>query len=822
MSTTGASMSRTLARPSAGPLAVLALALALGSAALAAPGAPILSKTELAAIEARRPALVARAEAALLGQRFAHGLDGEAGFAAHDPFTNAQGRTVVRFHQTFRGRRVWAGEGIAHVEPEGAVRTVTAGLKPGVALTTAGPSLGAEQALAIALKRLAPKGPLARPPRVEAIVFPTSFTGGLATRYDPARQAVVFDRELSLWGKPPADPYVWAWEVRTILANHQDGHKEICFIVDGTTGAILRIWNDLQADTAAQGTGKGFYSAADLPLATAQAADGTFSLVSLDKGTKPQPFVAGQGETQVGLTTYYGYWDIKAGQLGFLPYAGHATNTWGNHAIIDFPYDPQLDQVLLDYSQDGTQGYLKGALTAAGETSAADAHYGLGTTWDFYRNVFNRLGPDGKDTSTLAVVHHLRPGGGTPIPFYDNAYWSNGFFGMFFGEGSRQALRPDGMISLTEIDITGHEMSHGVCFNTANLLYAGFSGGLNEANSDIFGKMVQAYAAGGGQGTTVPDFPSADLGHWEIGKHSAPTPLRYMYKPSLDGASADGLYDGLDLMDVHYSSGPLNRMFFFLSAGASSDSTKDTFSPYLPGGMKGIGNDKAARIWFKAMTEHLAQDADYPAAREASILAAKELYGAGSAEEIAVRQAFSAINVGLAPGQAPRPYVTLPVMSPEGSFFDVNAVPKGILKKVQVFPTRTKVKLRATVLNTANQALTYPAPPLWEHSQPAGNVAPDGTWTTPNWGFYLELLYFQVNSAADPSQFARGYALLVSLDSDQDNEVDALDLGATAMAWGYVKGHEMPVPNQAVHTGGGGDWDFEFFNQAFTNAFPVK
>ena len=38
-------------------------------------------------------------------------------------------------------------------------------------------------------------------------------------------------------------------------------------------------------------------------------------------------------------------------------------------------------------------------------------------------------------------------------------------------------------------------MSHGVTENTANLTYSGESGGLNEATSDIFGTMVEFYAA---------------------------------------------------------------------------------------------------------------------------------------------------------------------------------------------------------------------------------------------------------------------------------------------------------------------------------------
>ena len=52
----------------------------------------------------------------------------------------------------------------------------------------------------------------------------------------------------------------------------------------------------------------------------------------------------------------------------------------------------------------------------------------------------------------------------------------------------------DGMRLPGSLDVVGHEMTHGVTSNTANLIYSGESGGLNEAVSDIFGTMVEFYA----------------------------------------------------------------------------------------------------------------------------------------------------------------------------------------------------------------------------------------------------------------------------------------------------------------------------------------
>jgi hypothetical protein len=90
----------------------------------------------------------------------------------------------------------------------------------------------------------------------------------------------------------------------------------------------------------------------------------------------------------------------------------------------------------------------------------------------------------------------------------------------------------------------------------------------------------------------------------------------------------------------------MNRAFYFLSAGASNMSTSDFYSTYLPAGMKGIGNDKAARIAFRALTVKMTSSTNYAGARTAFLAAATDLYGATSTEYAAVEDAFGAINVG--------------------------------------------------------------------------------------------------------------------------------------------------------------------------------
>ena len=58
---------------------------------------------------------------------------------------------------------------------------------------------------------------------------------------------------------------------------------------------------------------------------------------------------------------------------------------------------------------------------------------------------------------------------------------------MFFGDGDGQMLTD----TTNGIDVIGHELTHGVTQNEANLAYSGQSGALNESISDVFGILVK-------------------------------------------------------------------------------------------------------------------------------------------------------------------------------------------------------------------------------------------------------------------------------------------------------------------------------------------
>ncbi|NEC02046.1 M4 family metallopeptidase [Streptomyces anulatus] len=266
------------------------------------------------------------------------------------------------------------------------------------------------------------------------------------------------------------------------------------------------------------------------------------------------------------------------------------------------------------------------------ETAGADAHYGAAETWDYYKNVHGRSGIRGDGVGAYSRVHYGNN--------YVNAFWQDSCFCMTYGDGSGN-VKP-----LTSLDVAAHEMTHGLTSVTAKLVYSGESGGLNEATSDIFAAGVEFYS------NTTQD-PGDYLVGEKIDINGDGTPLRYMDKPSKDGASKDYWYSGIGNVDVHYSSGPANHWFYLLSEGSGAKTVNGVSydSPTSDGlPVTGIGRDKALQIWFKALTTKFTSTTNYAAARTGTLAVASELYGATSPEYAAVAHAWAGINVGARPG----------------------------------------------------------------------------------------------------------------------------------------------------------------------------
>ncbi|NEC67123.1 M4 family metallopeptidase [Streptomyces sp. SID9727] len=324
--------------------------------------------------------------------------------------------------------------------------------------------------------------------------------------------------------------------------------------------------------------------------------------------------------------------------------------------------------------------------TSSRESAAVDASYGLAKTWDYYKSSFNRSGIRNDGRGAPAYVH-VDTG-------LLNAFYDDDCFCMFFGDGSSQ----NGSTPVTALDVAGHEMSHGVTAATANLNYSGESGGLNEATSDIFGTMVEFYAGNSG-----------DPGDYYIGEklNMSGGYMRRMDNPSTDGASLSCWTSGAGSADVHYSSG-IGNHFFYLAAegtgaktigGRSHNGTtcnNDTFT--------GIGKEKAAAVWYRALSTYMTSTTNYAGARTATLQAAADLYGADSQERYLVSKAWAAVSVGTA---LPDPGTGTPTPTPTPTPPNGNALANGGFEQGTSGWTQSDDIITASTLQSARGGSHY-------------------------------------------------------------------------------------------------------------------
>ncbi|MFF3510362.1 M4 family metallopeptidase [Streptomyces sp. NPDC002573] len=356
-------------------------------------------------------------------------------------------------------------------------------------------------------------------------------------------------------------------------------------LTDARTGKQIDAWDSIET---ASGDGQSLYSGT-VPLETTQSGS-TYQLKDATRGNT----YTGDAANKTDLC-FLGICFSRAPATLFTD----ADNHWGTGATSDR------------------------------SSAGVDAQYGTDETWDYYKNVHGRNGIAGDGKGSYNRVHYGNN--------YNNAFWDDSCFCMTYGDGDGTTFGP-----LVALDVAGHEMSHGVTSKTAALTYSGESGGLNEATSDIFGTLVEWYANN-----------SSDLGDYLIGEKIVrsgfgKSALRYMDQPSKDGNSADCWSSSVGNLDVHYSSGVANHFAYLLAEGSGAKTLNGVGynSPTCDGStVAGIGRDKLGKIWYRALTVYMTSSTNYAGARTATLNAAKDLYGAGSAEYNAVAAAWSAVNV---------------------------------------------------------------------------------------------------------------------------------------------------------------------------------
>jgi Zn-dependent metalloprotease len=148
-----------------------------------------------------------------------------------------------------------------------------------------------------------------------------------------------------------------------------------------------------------------------------------------------------------------------------------ATRSLGKHReVYDLQRQPQ-------FALPGKLVRKEGDAPVA-DVSVNEAYDFAGSTYDFYKQLFNRNSLDDNGLPLISSVHLAE----------NNAFWNGRQ--MAYGDG-------DGMLFnrfTCSLDVVGHEFTHGVVSFTSRLVYRDEPGAINEHLADVFGTLIKQWA----------------------------------------------------------------------------------------------------------------------------------------------------------------------------------------------------------------------------------------------------------------------------------------------------------------------------------------
>ncbi|MEU1708870.1 M4 family metallopeptidase [Streptomyces sp. NPDC005706] len=594
-------MRRPHIRTAAIAVAVATAATGLAGTAFAGPSTG--GERSAASTTTTATAVVKAAQAAAFAHTAATGVAQGDELHAQDVLVDPEGARHVRFVRTHDGMPVLGGDLVVHLDRRLAYTGVTSAATHAVKPAAAKPELTAAQAAAKAAR--AAKGEAGD---AELVVDARAGSAALAYQVtvtdNGTSNTVVVD---AVTGKvrsntPVADEFL---SPKLLAALRRSGQT-----ADPATGAGSATGSGLLGSgvsgvthypATAKGTGKTLF-VGSVGLTTTATSRGHYQLKDPNRyGTETRDAKGSETES------------FGAGSK-----FTNTTNVWGN------------------------------GKTSSRASAAADAQYGITKTLDFYKKTFNRKGIANNSKAARGMVHW-----GNKVA---NAFWDPTCNCMLYGDGDGQVFKKP----LVVLDVTGHELTHGVVEATADLQPTfvdssgnqyGEPGSLNESLADIFGSNVEFYA------NNTKDTPDYLVGE-KLGLDQKF--LRRLDHPSLDKLEGTIDYWSADTYytEVHAGSGVSSHAYYLLAEGSGTKTiggVKYNSPTYHNAStVKGIGRTKATAIFYRALTRYMVSTTDFHGARVATLKAAKDLYGSTSTEYKTVDKAWAAVNVTAANTPAAR------------------------------------------------------------------------------------------------------------------------------------------------------------------------
>jgi len=256
-----------------------------------------------------------------------------------------------------------------------------------------------------------------------------------------------------------------------------------------------------------------------------------------------------------------------------------------------------------------------------GGKTVSEAYDYSGSTYNFYKDVFDRNSIDTRGMKLDSTVHYGED--------YNNAFWNG--TQMVYGDGDGEIFQR----FTKSIDVIGHELTHGVTQYEAALEYEGQAGALNESFSDVFGSMIKQHALN----------QTVDKADWLIGaglftRKVDGVALRSMKEP---GTAYDDPTIGKDPQPAHmkdYVNTTSDNGGVHINSGIPNRAFYQTAIE-----LGGYAWEKAGSIWYITLTERLRENSNFQKAANLTIDVASDLYGKGSQEQKAVGNAWNSVGV---------------------------------------------------------------------------------------------------------------------------------------------------------------------------------
>jgi Zn-dependent metalloprotease len=296
--------------------------------------------------------------------------------------------------------------------------------------------------------------------------------------------------------------------------------------------------------------------------------------------------------------------------------------------LADIVADPTVKNRTI-YTANNSQ-QLPGTVVAAeakppapnADVAVREAFDGLGATWDFYAQVFDRHSIDDEGMPLNATVHYGNR--------YNNAFWNGRQ--MVFGDGDGQLFNR----FTIALDVIGHELTHGVTQDEAGLIYMFQAGALNESLSDVFGSLIKQRknrqtarkadwligeglftAAVHGQALRSMKAPGTAYSDPVLGTDPQPDHMSKYINTYEDNGG------------VHINSGIPNRAFYLAAYG-----------------FDGFAWEKAGRIWYETLRDSaLRPNTGFTRFAKLTVSTAGRLYGQGCVEQEIVADAWATVGL---------------------------------------------------------------------------------------------------------------------------------------------------------------------------------